>query len=156
MSTLYDQFVCKTFNERENVFYQVIPPSLRLIVPKYGGTLNSDGEKYLVLENLTKGFIKPSILDLKMGTRMYSDFATETKMIHQRKKCSKTTSSNLGVRFCGSYKYNRAENVYEKTDKYVGRTSDILVFTSLLKDFFSISGSGIVQFSFQQKFKTLP
>ena len=72
-----------------------------------------------------------------MGTRMYSDFASETKSSSQRRKCSKTTSSSLGVRFCGSYKYQAEESEYKRTDKYVGRTKDIVTLTSLLRDFFS-------------------
>ena len=102
---------------------------------------NVDG-KFLVLENLTKDCLKPSILDLKMGTRMYSDFASETKALSQRRKCSKTTSSSLGVRFCGSYKYQAEESDYKRIDKYVGRTKDVFTFTSLLRDFFSSSKTG--------------
>ena len=49
-----------------------------------------------------------------MGTRMYSDTASEAKVRSQRRKCSKTTSSSLGVRFCGSYKYNSKENCYQR------------------------------------------
>ena len=137
--TLYHQFVCKTLSEREHYFYQVIPPSLRLIVPKYGGSLENENGKFLVLENLTQGFMKPSVLDLKIGTRMYSDFATESKMISQRRKCSKTTSRTVGLRFCGCSKYDIEKNCYEKTDKYAGRTDDLFLLTSLIQSFFSIS-----------------
>ena len=93
---------------------------------------NTDG-KFLVLENLTKDYLKPSILDLKMGTRMYSDFASETKASSQRRKCSGTTSSSLGVRFCGSYKYQVEESDYKRTDKYVGRTKDVFTLTLSFK-----------------------
>ena len=88
----------QSYNERENEFYQTIPHTLRFIVPKYGGTLERENGKFLVLENLTKDSLKPCILDLKMGTRMYSDFASETKAKSQRRKCSLTTSCSLGVR----------------------------------------------------------
>ena len=54
--------------------------------------------KCLVMENLTQGLLKPSVMDLKMGTRMYSDLAPETKMLSQRRKSSRTTSSSLGLR----------------------------------------------------------
>ena len=94
------------------------------------------------MENLTKDFVKPSVMDLKMGTRMYSDFASESKMISQRRKSSRTTSSSLGMRFCGSLKYEAKSNDYKKTDKYTGRTADLFTLTSLLQDFFSISGTG--------------
>ena len=55
--------------------------------------------KCLVMENLTQGLLKPSVMDLKMGTRMYSDLAPETKMLSQRRKSSRTTSSSLGLRW---------------------------------------------------------
>ena len=58
-----------------------------------------DGSEYIVLENLTECYKKPCVLDLKMGTRMYGDFATETKRESQRRKCQKSTSAKLGVRF---------------------------------------------------------
>ena len=142
LKTLYHKFICKSFNEREHNFYQNIPPELRLLVPRYGGTLNNENGKFLLMENLTKNFRKPSVMDLKMGTRMYSDFASETKRISQRRKSSRTTSSSLGVRFCGSLKYEAGTNEYKRTDKYTGRTADLFTLTSLLQDFFSISGSG--------------
>lgn len=142
LTTLYHKFVCKSFNEREHDFYQNIPQDLRHVVPRYGGTLNSENGKFLVMENLTKDFLKPSVMDLKMGTRMYSDFASESKMISQRRKSSRTTSSSLGMRFCGSLKYEAKSNDYKKTDKYTGRTADLFTLTSLLQDFFSISGTG--------------
>ena len=43
-------------------------------------------EEYIVLENLTDGYKKPCVLDLKMGTRMWGDFATEAKIQSQRRK----------------------------------------------------------------------
>ena len=43
-------------------------------------------EEYIVLENLTDGYKKPCVLDLKMGTRMWGDFATEAKIQSQRQK----------------------------------------------------------------------
>ena len=94
------------------------------------------------MENLTKDFLKPSVMDLKMGTRMYSDFASESKMLSQKRKSSRTTSSSLGVRFCGSVKYEARNNDFKRTDKYTGRTADLFTLTSLLQDFFSISGTG--------------
>ena len=77
---------------------------------------------------------------------MYSDFASEGKVKSQRRKSSMSTSATLGLRFCGSYKYNTQDNRYERTDKYVGRTSDIFILTNLLKDFFSVSESGKIYF----------
>ena len=92
---------------------------------------------YIVLENLTLGFKKPCVLDLKMGTRMYSDFATDSKRRSQRKKSKKSTSAKLGVRFCGSQRFSVSNDSFEMFDKYVGRQADESELRRLLKKFFT-------------------
>jgi len=159
---IYDDcYVCKPFNKRELQFYQCIPKQLCPLVPGFVGTLsigeNEDGEEfyassskmgkhleksvssdYLVLENLTMGYKKPCVLDLKMGTRMYGDFATEAKRQSQKKKTIKTTSAKLGVRFCGSQRFSVSKNHFEKLDKYVGRKATETEFRDLLENFLTI------------------
>jgi len=155
MKILNDQFVCKPLNKRELDFYQNIPKNLLKHVPAYKGTLlldNQDlcksrrgdgstsqdlGMNYIVLENLTLGFKKPCVLDLKMGTRMYSDFATDSKRRSQRKKSKKSTSAKLGVRFCGSQRFSVSNDSFEMFDKYVGRQADESELRRLLKKFFT-------------------
>jgi len=153
MKSLNDEYVCKPLNERELQFYQNIPPSLVDHVPTFQGTLvvgteehggnrreaqsTSQTRKYLVLENLTKDFNKPCILDLKMGTRMYGDFASDSKRKSQRKKSKKSTSAKLGVRFCGSQRFSVANDSFEILDKYVGRNADESELRRLLEKFFT-------------------
>lgn len=155
MKILNDQYVCKPLNERELQFYQNIPKSLADHVPAFQGTLvvgneessghrreatsssNMSSRKYIVLENLTKDFNKPCVLDLKMGTRMYGDFATDSKRKSQRKKSTKSTSAKLGVRFCGSQRFSVSNDKFEMLDKYVGRHADESELRKLLEKFFT-------------------
>jgi len=152
MKLLNDTQVCKPLNQREEKFYQNIPKNLQEHVPKFLGTVKiqnnekesrdgSSSSEYLVLENLTKGFNKPCILDLKMGTRMYGDFATEAKQKSQRKKSKRSTSLKLGIRFCGSQRFSYSQRGFETIDKYVGRHADEEELKILLKKFFTCRGA---------------
>jgi len=161
MKIFNDHYVCKPLNRRELKFYQFLPKQLSSLVPEFVGTLTigEDGEKfyssnrkmsqnlenslssdYIVLENLTMGYKKPCVLDLKMGTRMYGDFASEAKRQSQKKKTVKSTSAKLGVRFCGSQRFSVSKNNFEKLDKYVGRKATESEFRDLLENFFNNNG----------------
>lgn len=96
--------------------------------------------EYLVLENLTYGYNKPCVLDLKIGTRMYGDFATQEKIKSQQVKAKETTSGKLGLRVCGFQRYSQTEKEFQKVDKYAGRRADEEKFRQLLETFFTIKG----------------
>lgn len=55
----------------------------------------------LCLENVLHGFTKPCILDLKMGSLLYDQDATEEKRKRMINHSVTTTSSTLGLRFSG-------------------------------------------------------
>ena len=104
-------------------------------------SLDSESESdYIVLENLTQDFRKPCVLDLKMGTRMYGDFASEAKRQSQKRKSMKSTSAKLGLRFCGSQRFSVTKNNFERLDKYVGRKATEPEFRELLTNFFNNNG----------------
>ena len=54
----------------------------------------------LVLENLTCKYRYPCIMDLKMGTRSYSDDDNESEK-RRKTTYARTTSHSLGTRLCG-------------------------------------------------------
>ncbi|AAS54347.2 AGL144Cp [Eremothecium gossypii ATCC 10895] len=62
---------------------------------------NDHTQKYLVLENLTYGYRRPNILDIKLGKVLYDDKATEEKKARLTTISASTTSGSLGFRVCG-------------------------------------------------------
>ena len=81
---------------------------VKLLDPCVDGFIfrNADDVVYIILEDLTRNYEKPCILDLKMGTRMYGDNAAPPKIESQKRKSQQTTSLKSGVRMCGSLWYN--------------------------------------------------
>lgn len=55
----------------------------------------------IVLENIAYPFIKPNILDIKLGTVLYDDDATPEKKERMDKTARETTSHETGVRLTG-------------------------------------------------------
>ena len=55
----------------------------------------------LVLENLSHSFLKPNILDVKLGTVLYDDSASADKRARMEKTARETTSLETGVRLTG-------------------------------------------------------
>lgn len=62
---------------------------------------NSANSRFLVLQNLTSGFNKPNIIDIKLGKILYDENATEEKKQRLSKVSETTTSGSLGFRICG-------------------------------------------------------
>ncbi|KAI5990883.1 hypothetical protein EDD15DRAFT_1133704 [Pisolithus albus] len=76
----------------------------------------------IVLENLTYGFRKPCILDVKLGTILYDEDASPEKKERMIHTAASTTSLSTGVRLTGFQVYANDHPLPELTPKKYGKT----------------------------------
>lgn len=55
----------------------------------------------IVLENLSHKFSKPNVLDIKLGTILYDESASNEKRARMEKTARETTSLETGIRLTG-------------------------------------------------------
>lgn len=84
----------------------------------------------VVLENAANDFVKPNILDVKLGTRLWADDAPAAKKARFDKIASETTHEKLGFRIAGMRVYRGSndeaeldEEGYLVYDKDYGRVT---------------------------------
>lgn len=90
-----------------------------------------------MLENLVANFEYPCIIDLKMGTRLHDDNATETKKQSHESKVNETTSGALGLRITGIQIYDKSLDRFICYNKYYGRKLTPEGFRASLRQFVS-------------------
>ncbi|KAJ8699207.1 hypothetical protein PTI98_002346 [Pleurotus ostreatus] len=116
---------------------------LRHFVPKFYGTLSLQGKvdegkgleggiavtpvdssekDSLVLENLSHPFIKPNIIDIKLGTVLYDETASPDKVERMIKTAKDTTSLETGIRLTGFQVYNNDTGLPVNTPKAYGKS----------------------------------
>ena len=79
--------------------------SLVLLVSQFRQVVSPDAMFFylqsIVLENLSFSFLKPNILDIKLGTVLYDETASPEKVARMQKTALETTSFETGVRLTG-------------------------------------------------------
>lgn len=91
---------------------------------------------YIILDDLTAGYVKPCIIDIKLGTRQYGVNATPAKIASKTRKTESTTSKSIGMRLCGFQSYRVDCQEYLCRDKFYGRTLTKESFAETLFNFF--------------------
>ncbi|XP_066251825.1 inositol polyphosphate multikinase [Euwallacea similis] len=100
---------------------------MRQLVPKYHGVQKlkiKDKEiDFLVLEDLTKDFKEPCIMDIKIGRRTWDPHASYNKIIAEQNKYHEC-KRDLGFCIPGSQVYKIANNQLVKYDNEYGKKLD--------------------------------
>ncbi len=78
---------------------QTQPASMRSSRGGQGKKLDTD--LAIVLENITAGYTRPNILDVKLGSQLWDALASSEKRARLDKVASETTSASLGFRVAG-------------------------------------------------------
>lgn len=94
-------------------------PSFEVIKEKYIPA--NDTTLYINMENLLLPFKHPTIMDLKLGTRLYDDNANEEKKQRMIKNAASTTSLKTGLKICGLHITDKSTKSVLKFDKKYGR-----------------------------------
>lgn len=109
----WPDYIIKPSLPKEIAFYekaQVIPV-LRDLLPEYRGTVHcaTYGE-CIVLKDLTYSMVRPCVLDIKIGRRLFDMDATPEKRERMASKAQTTISGTLGFRFCGMLTCGKTED----------------------------------------------
>ncbi|XP_062851241.1 inositol polyphosphate multikinase [Trichomycterus rosablanca] len=97
--------------------------ALQQHLPKYYGTwvsLEKPNELYLKLEDVTRTFLQPCIMDVKMGRKNYDPFASEQKREKQIKKYP--LMEEIGFLILGMRVYEVTSGSYICHEKHYGHS----------------------------------
>lgn len=93
------KLVAKPFKQKEFDFYNnIVDYPLNDCIPKFFGTKISNGNKYLLIEDLTQNIKSPCIADIKMGTRTFEIDSPIMKQLKQLSNMYGTTSQTDAIR----------------------------------------------------------
>jgi len=108
----------------EDEFYtQCLSPDheLSAFVPEFHGTNDVGGISYIMLEDLTRGYTHPCVLDLKLGKSAYALHAIEDKVASEESALEGTTMQTHGLLLNGIRVWNKTESKYIQHDSTWGK-----------------------------------
>ncbi|PVU89616.1 hypothetical protein BB559_002244 [Furculomyces boomerangus] len=121
---------------KENPAIKEISESLDLSTIQNGIQSQDSVKTYICLENVTRGYSMPNIIDIKIGTQLHSDDAAPAKRQKMEEKAKSTTSGTLGMKICGSQVYSNG--VPKKFSQEYCRKLDKDGMIKTLNEFFPI------------------
>ena len=121
-----DKIIYKPDRDQEADFYETASKGkLKEFLPEYYGRETVDlgqGEiQYFKMQNTISHLKHPSIIDLKMGTRTWSEDCSAKKLEHKKEVDETTTSLEFGLRFCGMKVYDEKINSFVQYEKSIYR-----------------------------------
>jgi len=130
--------IMKHGGKAETAFYEKIHlyPTLQSLAPQFFGIKELNDKKYIVIEDLTHGFKKPCILDVKIGKQSYGEDASEEKKASMEAKDKKSTTWTLGARITAMKVFRHDINDYIKKGKAEGKDVTAENFGSALSEYF--------------------
>ncbi|KAJ6621802.1 SAICAR synthase-like protein [Mycena sp. CBHHK59/15] len=168
LTTEDDTLLIKQALPLELQFYQTVTAAsspeldaLRPFIPRFLGTLSLEGEldidkppseisinvkpvegpkkESLVLENLAHPFLKPNILDIKLGTVLYDESAPPDKVERMLNVAKNTTSLETGIRLTGFQVYDNIAGQPVNTPKSYGKSIKVEQLPEGIARFFPIA-----------------
>ncbi|GAO47072.1 hypothetical protein G7K_1284-t1 [Saitoella complicata NRRL Y-17804] len=125
----------------ENVSREMIPEEASIPAIEDdkggGGRPNKKLEQAVVLENLTNGFKRPCVMDIKLGSRLWADDATPEKQARMEQVSRNTTSGVMGMRITGMRVWRAEQCSFEVFPKSYGKSLTALTLPAALRQFFS-------------------
>ncbi|GJJ11869.1 hypothetical protein Clacol_006107 [Clathrus columnatus] len=76
----------------------------------------------IFLENLTHTFAKPNVIDMKLGTVLWSDDATPDKRLRMERSAQETTSLETGIRLTGFNVFDYTEGKVINATRAYGKS----------------------------------
>ncbi|KAI9325296.1 hypothetical protein DFJ73DRAFT_913761 [Zopfochytrium polystomum] len=93
---------------------------------------------HIKLANVLHPLRRPSVMDVKLGTRLYGDDAAAAKRARMEAQAAATTSGATGVRVCGMKRYDPSTSAYITHDRTFGRSLTPETLTAGVRTFFTI------------------
>ncbi|KAI9021516.1 hypothetical protein CLU79DRAFT_753668 [Phycomyces nitens] len=79
-------------------------------------------DDHVCLENILRGFVRPCVLDLKIGKILFDHLADEAKVDKMKLNAKNTTIESMAIRISGMKVYDTTECVYRTYKKEFGRS----------------------------------